>query len=109
MAPASASPRLEATVPAGREQGGSQEGKQLRVARSPGGRLSGGDLGRLLSTGHTVSLQQIFPQRCYKTCIWQSAAALQALLSLVKRRAGAADGGSKSELTIKISLEIAAK
>lgn len=73
------------------------------------GRLSGGDLGRLLSAGHTVSLQQIFPRRCYKTCIWQSTAGLQALLSLVKRRAGAADGGSKSELTIKISLEIAAK
>lgn len=48
------------------------------------GRLSGGDLGRLLSARHTVSLQQIFPRRCYKTCIWQSAAGLQALLSLVK-------------------------
>ena len=71
--------------------------------------LSGGDLGQLLSTRLIVSPQQIFPQCCYKTSIRQTPAGLQALLSAGKEAGGTTDDYSKSELTIKISLEIAAK
>lgn len=52
----------------------------LPPGQSSGG-LSGHDLGRLLSTRLIVSPQQIFPQHCCKTSIWQTPAGLQALLS----------------------------
>lgn len=77
--------------------------------RQSSSRLSGGDFGQLLSTRLIVSPQQIFPQRCYKTSIWQTPADRQALLCAGKEAGGTTDGYSKSELTIKISLEIAAK
>lgn len=91
----------------GKKAAPTAEGAPAELGRAGG--LSGADLGRLLSAGRIVSPQQIFPRCCYKASIWQITAGLRAPLSPVKRQAGTADVWSKSELTIKISLEIAAR
>lgn len=62
--------------------GGNSGKKAARTAAGAraelGSRLSGADLGRLLSARHIVSLQQIFPWCCYKASIWQITAGLRA-------------------------------